>query len=247
MSKTIFMAGATGAIGRRLIPQLLQAGYRVTGMTRSAQGIAMLEALGATAVRADVFDAEGLAAAIAAAAPDIVMHQLTDLALLGDPARAAEAIVRNARIREVGTRNLVEASRAAGVRRIVAQSIAWAYAPGRTPHSEDDPLDRDAAPPRSTTVKGVIALEDAVLKTPGIAGTALRYGQLYGPGTASAQPTGASPVHVDAAAHAALLAVERGATGIFNIAEPNEIVSTEKARQLGWRPSFRLTSEVAHG
>jgi len=247
MSKTIFIAGASGVIGRRLIPQLVEAGYAVTGMTRSAQGVDMIESLGAKGVVADVFDAEDLAAAIEAAHPDTVIHQLTDLALLGDPARAAEAIARNARIREVGTHNLVQASRAAGVRRIVAQSIAWAYAPGQTPHGEDDPLDRDAAAPRWTTVKGVIALEDAVLKTPGVAGTVLRYGQLYGPGTATARPTGSSPVHIDAAAYAALLAVERGMTGIFNIAEPNDTVAMEKARQLGWRPSFRLMAEVTHG
>jgi nucleoside-diphosphate-sugar epimerase len=201
----------------------------------------MLEGLGADAVMGNVFDAEGLTAAIKAARPDIVIHQLTDLALLGDPARYAEASARNARIREVGTRNLVRSSLAAGIGRMIAQSIAWVYAPGPTPRREDDPLDREAPPPRSTTVNGVIALEDAVLRTPGLRGTVLRYGQLYGPGTASAQPTGTAPVHVDAAAQAALLALERDVAGLFNIAEPNGIVATDKAvAQLGWDHTYRL-------
>lgn len=248
MSKRIFIAGASGVIGRRLIPQLVQRGYRVIGMTRSASNVGVIERLGATAVVADVFDPEGLASATSASRPDVVIHQLTDLALLADPARAGEAIARNARIRSVGTRNLVQASLAAGAHLFVAQSIAWIYAPGPMPYREDDPLDRDAQAPRATTIKGVIALEDAVLKTPGMAGTVLRYGQLFGPGTGRAQPTGEAPVHVDAAAYAALLAVERRATGIFNIAEPNDVVATQKAiAELGWRAAFRLVVEPAHG
>jgi nucleoside-diphosphate-sugar epimerase len=246
MSMRIFLAGASGVIGRRLIPQFRQAGHHVTGMTRSAQSASLLEKLGAAAVTADVFDAEGLAAAITAARPDIVVHQLTDLALLGDPARYAEASARNARIREVGTRNLVDATRAAGIGRMVAQSIAWAYAPGAAARREEDPLDRDAPPPRATTVRGVAALEDAVLHTAGLRGTVLRYGQLYGPGTASAQPSGTAPVHVDAAARAALLAVERDVAGIFNIAEPNSTVATDKAvAELGWDPAYRLATSPA--
>jgi nucleoside-diphosphate-sugar epimerase len=246
MSKRIFLAGASGVIGRRLVPLLLKAGYQVTGMTRSAQSAEKLEASGAMALVADVFDREAVTAAVAAARPDIVVHQLTDLSLLvGDPKNAATAIVRNARIRAEGTRNLVDAALAAGADRLIAQSIAWAYAPGRTPHGEDDPLDRDASLPRSTTVNGVIALEDAVLRTLGIKGTILRYGQLYGPGAANRRPTGDSPVHVDAAAHAALLAVLGNATGIFNIAEPNGAVATGKAEtELGWEHAYRLDPDV---
>lgn len=249
MSKRIFLAGASGVIGRRLIPQLLEAGYHVTGMTRSAQSTAALEHMGASAIMADVFDEKGLTAAVIAARPDVVLHQLTDLSLLtSNPDQAAAASARNARIRQEGTRNLVAASLAAGARRMIAQSIAWAYAPGSVPHGEDDLLYLDAPAPRSTTVNGVVALEDAVLRTPGLRGTVLRYGQLYGPDTASSAPTGDSPVHVDAAAYAAFLALESDVDGIFNIAEPNGTIATNKAEtQLGWDHGYRLAQSRVHG
>ncbi|MEI9419314.1 NAD-dependent epimerase/dehydratase family protein [Mesorhizobium sp. Cs1321R2N1] len=240
MAYRIFLAGASGAIGQRLVPQLLAAHHQVTGTTRSADKAARLEVLGVEPVVVDVFDAKSLSRAMLAARPDIVVHQLTDLPAGLDPSRMAEAVVRNARIREEGTRNLVAAAAAAGVRRMVAQSIAWAYAPGPEPHAEADPLDGAASGNRGISVGGVIALETAVLDAP-FAGIILRYGQLYGPGTGADTPGGASPVHVDAAAYAALLALDKGVPGIFNIAEPNEAVTTRKAaEELGWRADFRL-------
>ncbi|GLQ77073.1 dTDP-glucose 4,6-dehydratase [Mesorhizobium huakuii] len=240
MGHRIFLAGASGAIGQRLIPQLLAAGHQVTGTTRNTAKAATLRALGAEPMVVDVFDAEALSRAMLAARPDIVVHQLTDLPPGLDPSRMGEAIVRNARIRDEGTRNLVAAAVASGVRRIVAQSIAWAYAPGPEPHGEADPLDGDASGNRGISVGGVIALEKAVLNAP-FAGVVLRYGQLYGPGTGTDMATGASPLHVDAAAYAALLALDKGAPGIFNVAEPNRAVSTQKAvEELGWRADFRL-------
>jgi nucleoside-diphosphate-sugar epimerase len=246
MSKHIFLAGASGTIGRRLLPQLLEAGHQVSGMTRSRQSAQDLERQGVAAVVVDVFDGDRLRDVIKSARPEIVIHQLTDLSLLGsDPDRSATAISRNARIRTEGTRNLVQASLAAGARRIIAQSIAWAYAPGPKPYSEDDPLDGNAPAPRSTTVGGVVALEDAVLRSPGLRGTVLRYGHLYGPHTTSAFPMGETPVHVDAAARAALLAADRDVTGIFNIAEPNSSVTTDKAEsKLDWDHTFRLPPEL---
>ncbi|MEI9431007.1 NAD-dependent epimerase/dehydratase family protein [Mesorhizobium sp. Cs1299R1N3] len=240
MAYRIFLAGASGAIGQRLVPQLLAAGHQVAGTTRSADKAARLEVLGVEPVVVDVFDAKSLSQAMLAARPDIVVHQLTDLPAGLDPSRMAEAVVRNARIREEGTRNLVAAAAAAGVRRMVAQSIAWAYAPGPEPHAEADPLDGGGSGNRGISVGGVIALETAVLEAP-FAGIILRYGQLYGPGTGADAPGGASPVHVDAAAYAALLALDKGVPGIFNVAEPNEAVSTRKAaEELGWRADFRL-------
>ncbi|MBZ9670554.1 NAD-dependent epimerase/dehydratase family protein [Mesorhizobium sp. ES1-3] len=240
MAYRIFLAGASGAIGQRLVPQLLAAGHQVTGTTRNADKAARLEALGVEPAVVDVFDAEALMQAMLAARPDIVVHQLTDLPAGLDPSRMAEAVVRNARIRDEGTRNLVAAAAAAGVRRMVAQSIAWAYAPGPEPHAEADPLDGGASGNRGISVGGVIALETAVLDAP-FAGIVLRYGQLYGPGTGANTAAGASPLHVDAAAHAALLALDKGAPGIFNVAEPNGAVSTRKAaEELGWRADFRL-------
>ncbi|PBB26258.1 MULTISPECIES: NAD(P)-dependent oxidoreductase [unclassified Mesorhizobium] len=240
MGHRIFLAGASGAIGQRLIPQLLAAGHQVTGTTRNADKAATLRALGVGPAVVDVFDAEALSRAMLAAQPDIVVHQLTDLPPGLDPSRMGEAVVRNARIRDEGTRNLVAAAVASGVRRMVAQSIAWAYAPGSEPHGEADPLAGGASGNRGISVGGVIALEKAVLSAP-FAGVVLRYGQLYGPGTGTDTAAGASPVHVDAAAYAALLALDKGAPGVFNVAEPNPAVSTQKAvEELGWRADFRL-------
>ena len=240
MGHHIFLAGASGAIGQRLIPQLLAAGHQVTGTTRNADKAEKLLALGVEPFVVDVFDAGALSRAMAATRPDIVVHQLTDLPSGLDPSRMGEAIVRNARIRNEGTRNLVAAAGASGVRRMVAQSIAWAYAPGPEPHREADPLDGGASGNRGISVGGVIALENSVLNAP-FAGIVLRYGQLYGPGTGTDTAAGASPVHVDAAAYAALRAIDKGAPGAFNVAEPNQAVSTQKAvEELGWRADFRL-------
>jgi nucleoside-diphosphate-sugar epimerase len=151
------------------------------------------------------------------------------------------AIVRTARIRSEGTRNLVRATIAAGAHRLVAQSIAWAYAPGAEPHAETDPLDTGAKGENGINMQGVIALEDLTLKSPPLEGVVLRYGQLYGPGTASDRPSNSAPIHVDAAAYAALLAIDHGDPGIYNIAESNIHVTTEKAHaELGWTPDFRL-------
>lgn len=211
------------------------------GTTRTDKGAETLRALGAEPVLVDVFDANALSRAVAAARPDIVIHQLTDLSVGSDPSRMGEAIARNARIRNEGTTNLVQAALAAGVRRLIAQSIAWAYAPGSGPRRENDPLDIDAEGARAISVGGVVALERQVLHSPLLAGIVLRYGQLYGPGTGVDSPTGGSPLHVDAAAYAALLAVDHGAPGIYNVAEPNEQVTTDKARaELGWRSDYRL-------
>ncbi|MFC6937614.1 NAD-dependent epimerase/dehydratase family protein [Actinomadura yumaensis] len=135
----VFLAGATGVLGRRIVPRLLADGHRVTALVRDDAGAAAVEAAGATPARADAFDAGALARAVAGAAPDAVMHQLTDLAR-GDSSA-------NAHMRRTGTRNLVDAAKAAGVRRVVAQSIAWVYEPGPGPADEATPLDLGAAPP----------------------------------------------------------------------------------------------------
>jgi len=236
---SIFLAGATGVIGRRLVPLLRGRGYAVVGTTRSPARARMLEELGAVPAVVDVFDAEALARAVAQARPRVVIHQLTDLAGGFAAERVAETLARNARLRDEGTRNLVAAARAAGVSRLVAQSIVWVYAPGPAPHTEADPYDLATTGTRAVTVQGVVALERAVREAPPIDGLVLRYGWLYGPG-ASAKPAGSPGVHVDAAAQAAVLAIERGAPGVYNVAEPGPEVSVEKARrELGWDPGFR--------
>jgi nucleoside-diphosphate-sugar epimerase len=240
----IFLAGASGAIGRRLGALLLADGHTVTGTTRSAKKAAELEAQGVAAVVVDVFDARAVHDAVAKARPEVVIHQLTDLPQVIDPAQMAASRQRNTRLRIEGTANLVAAALAAGARRLIAQSIAFAYAEGSEPHAESDPLaSPDGDDPSAITAKGVRALEDAVLGASGIEGIILRYGRLYGPGTWYASATGKGPLHVDAAAEAARLAVTRGAAGIYNIAEDDGALLTEKARrELGFDPGFRLTA-----
>src|SRR5215469_3975776 len=139
----------------------------------------------------------------------------------------AEGTQRNARMRSQGTQNLVSAALGAGVRRVVAQSIAWMYAPGMEPHSEDDLLDIEARGTRAITVAGVATLERLTMVSPPINGVVLRYGHLYGPGTGT-NTAEAPALHVDAAAWAAVLAIEKARRGIYNIAEPSGYLSTEK-------------------
>ncbi|RFU44608.1 NAD(P)-dependent oxidoreductase [Paraburkholderia sp. DHOC27] len=240
MSECLFLAGASGAIGRRVAPLYVSAGWRVVGTTRSPDKAAALRALGVEPVLVDVFDAAALQAALVAARPSVVVHQLTDLPPALDPSRMAEATERNARLRDEGTRNLVAAARAAGARRMVAQSVAFAYAEGPLPHSEDDPLDLGAPGRRAVSVGGVASLERQVLEAP-IESIVLRYGLLYGPGTGFDAPTGAGSLHVDAAAYAAALAVTRGTPGIYNIAEEDGALDCEKARRgLGWNADWRV-------
>ncbi|MFE0463849.1 NAD-dependent epimerase/dehydratase family protein [Kitasatospora sp. NPDC058965] len=169
----IFVAGATGVVGRPLVPLLMAAGHQVTGSSRTAEGAARLTALGATGVRADALDPAGLRAVVAAAEPEVVVHQLTDLSGADGAA--------NGRLRREGTRHLVDAAAAAGVRRIVAQSICWAYAPGDGPAGEEVPLDDTPDEARARTVAAVRALERTAAELPDA--VVLRYGLLYGPGT----------------------------------------------------------------
>jgi nucleoside-diphosphate-sugar epimerase len=237
----IFLAGATGVIGRPLLTLLVRAGHAVTGTTRSTEKAGLIEAAGAVPVVVDVFDAGALRAAVVAARPDVVIHQLTDLPDEADPAKIAASLAANARIRIDGTRNLIAATQAAHAPRLIAQSIAFIYAPGREPHQEVDSLLPGGAD-GSVSARGVHALEDAVMGTPGLDGIVLRYGRLYGPGTWTPVAQGGAPLHVDAAAHAALLAVTRGAPGIYNIAEDDGTVSIAKARaEFGFDPRFRIT------
>jgi nucleoside-diphosphate-sugar epimerase len=169
----IFLAGATGAIGRMLIPLLLEAGHEVVGATREQAKVAALEGLGARPIVVDAFDREGLFRGLRIHEPEVVIHQLTDL--------GKQDFAANTQLRIEGTRNLVDAARAVGVRRMVAQSIAFVYAPGTGPAREEDPLDLEAPPPRGNTALGVQALERAVTGLP--EGIVLRYGMLYGRGT----------------------------------------------------------------
>jgi nucleoside-diphosphate-sugar epimerase len=236
----VFLAGAAGAIGRRLVPLLLGAGHKVTGTTRSAATAKELERAGVTPAVLDIFDAPKVAAAVAAAAPEVIIHQLTDLPRAFDQARIVAAYFANARIRTEGTRHLVTAAQAAGVHRFIAQSIAFAYAPGGEPHPETDPLNL-ADPTRATTVRGTVEMERQLLSASGFDAIVLRYGLLYGPGTWYERAAPRPALHVDAAAHAALLAMTRGTAGVYNIADNDGAVSIAKAREaLRFDPHFRL-------
>jgi nucleoside-diphosphate-sugar epimerase len=238
----VFLAGASGAIGRRLVPLLVRAGHEVTGSTRSAASAQELERAGVTPALLDVYDAAAVTSAVARARPEVLIHQLTDLPREFDEAQVAAAYPKNARIRIEGTRNLVAAAKAAAVRRFIVQSVAFAYAPGGEPHPETDPLNLDD-PLRAPTVRAAADMEAQVLGEPGIEGIVLRYGFFYGPATwAPDGPDRKPAVHIDAAAQAALCAVSRGGRGIYNVAEDDEIVSSAKARAgLGFDSAFRLS------
>lgn len=239
MSKNVFVAGASGAIGRRLCQMLVAEGWAVTGTTRSQDKVALLRELGVTPVVVDVFDAERLQEVVCQDKPEIVIHQLTDLPPALDPSKMEEALVRNARLREIGTRNLVGAAVAAGAQRLIAQSLGFVYAPGATPFQEEAPLMLED-PAYGETVRAVASLEQQVLAAP-LTGLVLRYGKLYGPGTGFDEAPEGSPIHVDEAADAARLALTQGPAGIYNITEDDGVASIEKARTLlGWKPGFRL-------
>jgi nucleoside-diphosphate-sugar epimerase len=239
--RKLFLAGATGVIGRRIVPLLLQRGWHVVGTTRSSEKAKALAAAGAEPVVVDVFDRPALERAVVNVQPAVVLHELTDLPPGLDPAHMADAIVRNARIRSEGTANLVAAALAASVPRLVAQSIAWAYAPQGRPLREEDPLDLQADGARAISVRGVAELERCVLGSPPLAGVVLRYGRFYGPGT-GVEVAAAPAVHIDAAAWATVLAVERAEPGIYNIADPGPQLDTGRARTtLDWSAGWRIS------
>ena len=237
----IFLAGAGGVIGRRLVPLLVAAGHDVVGTTRSPAKATAIAAQGATAVLVDVFDAAALLRAVQAAQPQLVMHQLTDLPSAPGTPDYDAGLERNARLRIEGTRNLVAAAKAAGVTRLIAQSIAFVYAPAPGLRIESDPLDLGSTGARRRTVEGVVALEEATLEMP--EGIVLRYGLLYGPDTwFERDKRGAPGLHIDAAAYAALLALTKAKHGIYNVAEDDGAVSSEKAkRDFGFDAGFRIT------
>jgi nucleoside-diphosphate-sugar epimerase len=235
----IFLAGAWGAIGRPLTVLLVRGGHDVTGTTRSAESAKQIERAGASAAILDIYDAPAVNAAVVAAKPEVLIHQLTDLPREADQDKISASYGKNARIRTEGTRNLIAAARTAGVRRLIVQSIAFAYAPGGEPHVETDPLNL-GDPLRAVTVRGTADMEQQVLSC-GIDAVLLRYGLLYGPGTWSPSGPARKPaLHVDAAAQAAALALTRG-RGIYNIADDDGAVSIAKAvAELGFDPDFRL-------
>jgi nucleoside-diphosphate-sugar epimerase len=231
----IFIAGATGALGRRLVPRLVERGHHVTGTTRSNPD--RVRDLGAEPAVVDPLDAAALRDAVVAARPDVVVHQLTALAGLSLGRNFDKAFEMTNRLRTEGTDNLLAAARAAGAERLVWQSYAgWPYAREAEPvKTEQDRLDPSPPADARETLAAIRHLEAAVLRAGGIV---LRYGGFYGPGTSLDEdgehvellrkrkvPVGGSGagvwslVHIDDAADATVAAIERGAPGIYNVVD----------------------------
>jgi nucleoside-diphosphate-sugar epimerase len=264
MTIHVFLAGASGAIGSRLVPALRAAGHQVTGMTRSRPD--RVCRLGAEPVVADALDADAVTAAVAAAQPDAIVHQLTALSGDIDLRHLEETFAQTNRLRTEGTDNLLAAAREAGVRRFVAQSYAgWYRRVGGSVKTEEDPLDLSPKPAFRTTVAAIRHLENAVTDEGGIV---LRYGGIYGPGTALAEGaeqyemvrkrkfplvgSGAgvwSFIHVDDAASATVAALEHGRAGIYNVVDDDPATVSEwlpaLAGAIGAKPPRRVPRWIA--
>ncbi len=254
----VFVAGASGVIGRALVPLLVAGGHEVVGMTKSASKQDMLASLGARPVVADALDPDAVAQAVASAEPEVIVHQLTALSgkmRAGDmrhPERSPLATMTN-RLRGEATDHLLAAGRAVGARRFVAQSFGafrWARTGGPV-LSEADPIDPDPPGGMRVALVGILHLERAVTAIEWGEGLVLRYGGLYGPGTTTSRAPDAavatlvrkrrfpilgdgggvwSHVHVDDAAAATVLAIEHGQPGIYNV------VDDEPAPVREWLP-----------
>jgi len=248
----IFVAGATGAMGKQLVPRLVTAGHQVTGMTRTEAKQNALRALGAEPVIADALDPEQVADVVAQAQPDVIVHQLTAIATL-DLRHFDRDFALTNRLRTEGTDHLLSAGRAVGVERFIAQSYtSWPYArTGGAVKGEDDPLDPTPAREMRESLAAIRHLEAAVTGADWTEGIVLRYGGFYGPGT-SMSPGGEqlemirkrkfpvvgngqgmwSFVHIADAAEATVLAVEHGQRGIYNV------VDDEPAPVAEWLPAM---------
>ena len=262
----IFVAGATGALGRQLAPRLVASGHEVVGMARSESRREVLEDLGLIPIVADALHADEVAAAVAEAEPEVVVHELTALAGPLDLRHFDRSFAATNRLRTEATDHLLAAARAVGARRFVAQSFAgWPYQRGgATVKTEDDPLDPEPVVGMRQTLEAIRYLEGAVTGTGSLAGIVLRYGALYGPGT-SFDGSGSeqvemirkrrfpivgdgrgvwSFVHVEDAADATVAAIERGAPGIYNIVDDEPAPVAEwlpaAAAALGARPPRRV-------
>lgn len=230
----IFVAGATGAVGRVLCQLLVKAGYTVFGMTRNKEKSEFLQSLNVEPVIVDVYDGENLSKIIKKIEPNVVFHQLTDLPFGLPTEKMIQGRINNERIRDIGTRNLVTSANEAKAKRIIAQSICFMYEPGNKPFLESSQLASVA----------LQEFENQILSA-NIEGIVLRYGMFYGPYTGFEEPARKGAVHVDAAAFAGLLAVTHGKRGVYNVAEDDGEVSITKAvSELKWNAQFRMEISV---
>jgi nucleoside-diphosphate-sugar epimerase len=248
----VFVAGASGTMGRPTVRQLVAAGHEVTGMTRREERMEEIRAAGATPVRCNVFSPHEVDNALQQAEPEVVIHLLTSLPPRLDYKAKDDPLAATNRVRSEGTRNLIAAARAAGARRLVAESVAFLYAPeGDSVKDEEAPLFHGAPTPFAGAVEALADLERQVAGAEGIEGVVLRYGWLYGPGTyfdregsqteealkrrlpVVGKGTGIfSFLQVEDAAAATVAAVERGAPGVYNV------VDDEPAPMREWVPAF---------
>ena len=247
----VFVAGATGVVGTRLVPELRRRGHDVVGTTRTPERRDPLRALGAEPILMDALDPMSVKDAVATTEPDVIVHELTALSASPDPKRFDEEFAQTDRLRTEGTANLLAAAHATGVGRVVAQSYAgWPSGRrGGLVKTETDPLDHEPAPPMRPALEAIRELESAVTSDPEVAGVVLRYGAFYGPGTAIGEGgaivdalhhrrfplvgSGAgvwSFVHVDDAVSATVAAIESNIQGIVNV------VDDEPAPVSSWLP-----------
>jgi 2-alkyl-3-oxoalkanoate reductase len=263
----VFVAGATGAIGRQLVPMLVERGHEVVAMTRTEAKRELLRSLGARPAVADALDPEAVATAVGEAEPEVIVHELTAIPPTANLRRLERDFALTNRLRTEGTDHLLSAARAAGTRRLVAQSFAgWPFArTGGRVKAEEDPLDPDPPPSMRSTLEAIRHLEREITGAPGIEGIVLRYGGFYGPGTTlQIDPPGEhiemirkrrlpiigdgagvwSFIHIEDAAAATAAAVERGRPGIYNVVddEPAPVAEwlPEVATALGAKPPLRL-------
>jgi 2-alkyl-3-oxoalkanoate reductase len=268
----VFVAGATGALGRQLVPMLVERGHEVVGMTRTESKRDLLAGLGARPVVADALDPQAVTAAVHEAAPEVIVHELTAIPPSFNPRRLDRAFGLTNRLRTEGTNHLLSAARAVGARRVVAQSFAgWPFARvGGPVKTEEDPLDADPPSAFRETLGAIRYLERAVTEASWIEGLVLRYGGIYGPGTSlQVDPPGAqiemirkrryavagrgtgvwSFIHIRDAAAATLAAVEGGRPGIYNIVDDEPAPVSEwlpaVASAVGAKPPLRLPRWIA--
>jgi 2-alkyl-3-oxoalkanoate reductase len=251
----VFVAGATGALGSKLVPRLVAGGHDVVGMTRSERKAGMIQQMGAAPAIADGLDAEAVGRAVGEAEPEVIVHELTALSGSLDLRKFEQSFALTNRLRTEGTDHLLAAARAVGAKRFIAQSYAaWTYErTGGPVKTEDDPLDPDPVPATRTTLDAIRYLEAAVTGAEWIEGLVLRYGGFYGPGTSmSLNPEGEhvemirkrkfplvgessgiwSLIQIDDAAAATAAAVEGGAPGIYNV------VDDQPAAAADWLPGL---------
>jgi nucleoside-diphosphate-sugar epimerase len=263
----VFVAGATGAIGRQLVPRLVEAGHEVHGMTRSESKQAMLHDLGAVPVVADALDPDQVAEAVGRIRPDVIVHQLTAIGTVDTRHMDRDFALTN-RLRTEGTDHLLSAGQAVGVQRFIAQSHIASYArTGGPVKSEEDPVDRSPTREMRENLAAIRHLEEAVLAACWTEGIVLRYGHFYGPGTSMA-PGGQLPelvcerkfplvgdgggvwsfIHVADAAEATVAAVEHGNRGVYNVVDDDPATVAEwlpaLAQELGARKPVHVPGFV---